>query len=306
MFAGLLLVSLLLRVVGLIAAGLIAAVAPGRGRRRGRSCRRRGGLEVVEQVNRVVAAAQLVVGERIAAIGGHRGRLDRDRIDLGVELDTKRQVVRQAAVERHAPALVHAEEVDLTHPEVGAVAQPGKDQEDREDLCARSPAAAARLRGVLRALASRRGGADAVCREAGVLGTRADQRRARIIRRDIGDALQAEGDDGDVVAAAGLVRLLDERPNQRVEVVRLGDQLGDARVLDHRRQAVGAEQEDVAGLGLPGEGVHLDRRLRTERARDDRALRVILGLLLGELALAAQLLDQRMVGGEQLQLVATP
>ena len=39
-----------------------------------------------------------------------------------------------------------------------------------------------------------------------------------------------------------------------------------------------------------------------ERAGDDRALRVLLGLLLGEPALAAELLDQRVVLGQPLEL----
>ena len=41
--------------------------------------------------------------------------LDRGGVDLRVELDPQRQVVRQAAVERQPPAGVGAEEVDLAH-----------------------------------------------------------------------------------------------------------------------------------------------------------------------------------------------
>ena len=43
-----------------------------------------------------------------------------------------------------------------------------------------------------------------------------------------------------------------------------------------------------------------------ERAGDDRALRVVLGLLVGDPALAAQLLDQRVVGGQHPQLAVAP
>ena len=71
-------------------------------------------------------------------------------------------------------------------------------------------------------------------------------------------------------------------------------------LVDHRGQAVGAEQEDVAVARRGRVGVDLDVRLGAERARDDRALRVLLGLL-GELALAHELLDQRVVVGEPLE-----
>ena len=79
---------------------------------------------------------------------------------------------------------------------------------------------------------------------------------------------------------------------------------GDLLLADHRRQPVGAEQEDVAGLGGDGLHVDLDLRLGAERAGDDRALRMVLGLLVGELALAPHLLDQRVVAGQPLELAA--
>src|SRR5205807_9991835 len=44
-----------------------------------------------------------------------------------------------------------------------------------------------------------------------------------------------------------------------------------------------------------GPGVHLHGWLRPERTSDDRALRMLLGLFLGELAAADQLADQRVV-----------
>ncbi len=86
----------------------------------------------------------------------------------------------------------------------------------------------------------------------------------------------------------------------------LGKELSDPGVLDHRREAIRAEQEHVAGPGAARERVDLDVGLRSERAGDDRALRMILGLLLGELALATQLLDQRMIGREEGQLSVAP
>ena len=79
--------------------------------------------------------------------------------------------------------------------------------------------------------------------------------------------------------------------------------VGHARLGDHRRQPVAAQQEDVA----------VARRIRLrvdarrpasgpERARDDRALRMLVGLLGRQLALAHELLDQRVVVGQALEL----
>ena len=77
---------------------------------------------------------------------------------------------------------------------------------------------------------------------------------------------------------------------------------GDLVVRQHRREAVRAQQVDVPRPGLVGHRVHLDLALGPERPGDDRALRMVLGLLVGEPALAAKLLDQRVVGRQQLQL----
>ena len=74
------------------------------------------------------------------------------------------------------------------------------------------------------------------------------------------------------------------------------------RLADHRRQAVRAEQEDVAGARVVGLDVDLDARLGPERAGDDRALRVRLGLLLGELPAPHQLVDERVVVGQPREL----
>ena len=85
-----------------------------------------------------------------------------------------------------------------------------------------------------------------------------------------------------------------------------GERPRDPVVLDHRRQPVGAEQEDVARAGAEGERVDLDLLLGAERPGDDRALRVVLGLLVGQPPLAAELLDQRVVRGQQAQLAVAP
>ena len=73
-------------------------------------------------------------------------------------------------------------------------------------------------------------------------------------------------------------------------------------VVEHRRQPVRADQEDVAGQGGDRLQVDLDLRFGPERAGDDRALRVVLGLRLGQLPLAPHLLDQRVVAGQPFEL----
>src|SRR5665811_1693199 len=119
-----------------------------------------------------------------------------------------------------------------------------------------------------------------------------------------GGALEPEGERRDVVAPAGAVGLLDQRAHglaQRAGVAQGG---GDALLADHRRQAVGAEQEDVAGGGRGGLHVDVDLRFGPERTGDDRALRVLLRLRVGDLAFAPHLLDQRVVAGQPLELAA--
>ena len=91
--------------------------------------------------------------------------------------------------------------------------------------------------------------------------------------------------------SAAVVELLG-RAQDRAELV----------VGDHSRQAVGAEQVDVAVLGGDGVGVDLDVGLGAERASDDRALRMMLGGLGGDLAGALELGHERVVSGELLEL----
>ena len=83
----------------------------------------------------------------------------------------------------------------------------------------------------------------------------------------------------------------------------VGEQdLGEERVGDHRRETVAAQQIHIAVASPVGAGVDLDLRLRAQRARDDRALRMLDGLLGRELALAYQLIDERMIVGQAQQL----
>ena len=137
--------------------------------------------------------------------------------------------------------------------------------------------------------------------EAGGFGGPGHQRRAFVdlLLALLGDA---EGDRRDVVAPAAAVGRVDQLADRASEAARADEDVAHLGLGDHRRQAVAAEQEDVAGLGREGHGVHLHLGLGAEGAGDDRALRVLLGLLLGEAALAAQLLDQGVVLGEALQL----
>ena len=100
-------------------------------------------------------------------------------------------------------------------------------------------------------------------------------------------------------------RSLAARIRRRAAVCRssvAGEDRGDVLVVEHRRQPVGAEQEDVAGAGAEGHRVDVDLRLGPERAGDHRPLRVLGGLVAGQLALAPQLLDQRVVVGDLLEL----
>ena len=67
---------------------------------------------------------------------------------------------------------------------------------------------------------------------------------------------------------------------------------------EHRREPIGAEQQPIARLQRHRVDVDLDLVLHAEGPSDGRALRVDRGLLLGEAALADELLDEAVVGGQ--------
>ena len=113
---------------------------------------------------------------------------------------------------------------------------------------------------------------------------------------------QPEQDDRDVVLAAALVGGLDQGVGCVVERGRGTQDRGHLVVRDHRRQAVRAQQEQVALAGAQRVGVDLDVRLGTEGARDDRALRMVLRRLGSDLAAPLELRDQRVVAGDLLEL----
>ena len=81
----------------------------------------------------------------------------------------------------------------------------------------------------------------------------------------------------------------------------------DVLLGDHRGEPVGAEEVDVAVAARIRERLDFDARLGAERARDDRTLGVVLGLLGAQAALPDQLLDQRVILGQPLETpVAQP
>ena len=79
----------------------------------------------------------------------------------------------------------------------------------------------------------------------------------------------------------------------------------DRSVADHVAEPVGAEEEDVAFLGLDLEDVAVHVRVGSERPGDHGALGVRLGLLLGQLSGARQLGDERVVVRDLLELAVT-
>src|SRR5436190_2788273 len=112
-----------------------------------------------------------------------------------------------------------------------------------------------------------------------------------------------ERDDRDVVLAAAPVRRLDQRAQRAVDVVAVAlDDIEDRLLRDHVCQAVGAKQEEVSALGLDAERIDVDVRVGAERARDDGALRMRLGLLARELAGLEQLVDERVILRQLLHL----
>jgi hypothetical protein len=114
--------------------------------------------------------------------------------------------------------------------------------------------------------------------------------------------LEAEEDHGDVVAASISVGGVDQLGDGAAQAAALGQDPLDLLLVDHRGQPVAAEEKDVPGAGGEGHRVHRHPLLGTQRAGDHRALGMLLGLLVGKPSLAAELLDQRVVLGEALEL----
>jgi len=83
------------------------------------------------------------------------------------------------------------------------------------------------------------------------------------------------------------------------------ERLFDRPVADHVAEAARAEEEDVPLLGIDLEDVAVDVRVGPQRARDHGALRMRLGLLLGQLSRARELGDERVVLGDLLERAVT-
>ena len=118
----------------------------------------------------------------------------------------------------------------------------------------------------------------------------------------VGDLDRLHDDRGDVVLAAGCVRGVDEELRRRVRVVLPAEDAGDLVGAHHRREAVRAEEDAVAGPELDRVLVDLDLGVDAERTRDDRTSGVHLGLLACELAVADHLLDQAVIVGDLREL----
>ena len=132
-----------------------------------------------------------------------------------------------------------------------------------------------------------------------VLGGVGDDRHRHGWQRLVGDG---DHDHGHVVFAAGGVGGVDEA-GRGARRVGLASELGGDEVgLHHAGEAVGAEQQPVAGDELDGVHVDFDRLVDTERPGDDRPLRVHRGFVGGEPAVAHELFDEAVVGGDLAQL----
>src|SRR5262245_3385428 len=113
---------------------------------------------------------------------------------------------------------------------------------------------------------------------------------------------EVQDDRGDVVDPAGAVRHLHESIHRLLRIRGVEQDLLDLVLGDHPRQAVGAQEQAVAVLDLHVALVDLHALVHPERAREDAAVGMGLGLLGRDLALQDHAVDQRVVLGELGQL----
>jgi hypothetical protein len=237
----------------------------------------------------------------------NRAHLHTAGVLLAVQVDPEWELIGKPAVERQPAPVVRAEEIHLAGGVYACHGQPAEYQHhSRGPDQPPPPATAAGGEGSGGGPAGRPFGG-AACRRAHarrgqplLLRRGADQRLALVdLRRT--HLLEPEGNHGDVVAASCLVCLAHELRRSGFEARCVGEQGRDPLLRKHRRKPVATEQKDVAGPGGVSHRVHLDLGLWAQRPRDDRALGVLLGLLLGQSALAAKLLHQRVVTGQTAQ-----
>ncbi len=109
------------------------------------------------------------------------------------------------------------------------------------------------------------------------------------------DLLEADQNHRDVVPAAGAVGFVDQSLSRGVELLGAGQDLGHALLGDHRGQAVAAQQQQIAAAHRVGPGIDIYVRLGPQGPGDDRALRVLGRLFLGQFPASDQLVDERMI-----------
>ena len=115
----------------------------------------------------------------------------------------------------------------------------------------------------------------------------------------VGDA---HDDDGDVVDTAGAVRGVDQTCRRARRIV-LAPQLGaEEVVVQHVGEAVGAEEDAIAGRELYRVHVDVDAGLRAERAGDDVAHRVHRRVFGGEPPVVDELLHATVIDGDLAEL----
>jgi hypothetical protein len=266
-------------------------------------------LEVLEQRNRVAVEAQRVVDRAVLAVRRDRAHLDGGGVDLGVELDVQRQVVRKAAIEGQAAAGVAAQEVDLAHaPDGGGGQAHGhqdhgqRSRDGAEPRRTTSPGSCRTpQRGLVTGAAGPRaasGRRHAIGGQARLLGRWPNQRRTLLGRRRRLLLLEPESDHRDVVAPARLVCLAHQALDRLVERPGGNEDLLDSLLPEHRGQPVGAQEVHVARPRPVSHRVDVDLSLGPQRPGDDGALGMVLGLLVREAPLASQLLNEGMVRGQ--------
>ncbi len=96
----------------------------------------------------------------------------------------------------------------------------------------------------------------------------------------------------------GVVGCVDEHSGSDRGVLVGSERLADGLVLEHRRKAVGAQQQPVARLGVELVGIGGHVGIGAQRAGDDAAVGVRAALGLGQLASADHVGDHRVILGD--------